>query len=448
MGEYINRTMQMTGHRIRTDKGLAGQLLFFIIWPFGALLHSLQNIKSKNFLVIYSLFCIVFCWNMDVVTRSYDDLSGMASMFMEVDSSSATFFKTLHDYVTFSPDAPREIYVYFMMWLTRLFSDNPHTFFMLCAIPYLFFQVKCFRMFIEDERFMNGLMGVLIIFLFMWPRDIITVQNPRFTTALWLCVYVIMKSFHPSTKGYKHYFWLLLAPTIHSSFWFIAPLILLCIYVGKSVKNSGWLVTLVYISVPFSFLSSDIISNSAEYLSFLPFSEALQVWAFGYMTTEAEQVQASGSGFYWVPIFFDIAKNIAYLLVPLAIIRKQRHLLRDDNVRHLLSCYLFLFAISNFIRVMPVLGNRFYWFVQILSIYVLFKVYGMKSKLYFVILFGCSWGIFTRYFFGGAVSRSVPLIIFYTPLPYLIYKYWGITKMNVVETDFNVIDYLFNGRNY
>lgn len=427
------------------SKNIYGQLIFFVIWPFGALLHSLRNIKSKNFLIIYTLFCILFCWNMDVVTRAYDDLSGIAAIFMETDSSTPTFFKLFTSYITFSPDAPREIYIYFMMWFTRLFSDNPHTFFALCAIPYLFFQVKCFRMFLEDERFISGLMGVLIIFLFMWPRDIITVQNPRFTTALWLCVYVIMKSFLPSTRNNMHLLWLLLAPTIHSSFWIIAPVLLLCIIIGKNIKQTGWLAVLVYVSIPFSFLNSEVISANAELLTYLPLSDSLTMWAMGYLTSEAEATQTTGSGFYWVPLFFDVAKTIAYLLVPIAIIQKKELLKGNNHISQLISCYLFMFAICNFVRMMPVIGVRLYHFVHILSIYIIFKVYGMNSKLYFIILFACAWSIFTRYFFGGAVSRCVPLIVFYTPLPYIIFEYWGITKMDIVEPDFNVIDYLLNG---
>ena len=442
MGEYINRALLISSNKLRSNNNLAGQLFLFFIWPFGALLQSLRNIKSKNFLIIYSLFCILLCWNLDVVTKAYDDLSGIAYFFMHTDSSTDTFFQRVHAYVTFSPDAPREIYLYFMMWFSRLFSDNPHFFFALCALPYLFFQTKCFKMFLEDDNFRNGLIGILVIFLFMFPRDIITIQNPRFVTGLWLCIYVIMKSFHPATKGNKHLFWLLLAPTIHSSYWFLAPVMLLCVFVGRSVRQPGWLIALVYISIPFSYMSSDIISNNVGILSLLPFSDSLGAWAVGYASSTVESTQVSGSGFYWIPVLFGILKKTAYLIVPIMIIQKRDIINKQTTTSRLVSCYLFLFAIANFVQSMPVLGVRFFLFVQILTIYVLFRVQGFNTKLYYIILVALTWDVFSRYFFGGAVSRVVPLILFYTPLPYIIFKYWGKTTMDVVTPEFNIEDYL------
>lgn len=442
MGKIINRVMIQSGFKLHTDRGLVSQLLLFIIWPFGALLQSLRNIKSRNFLVIYSLFCVLMCWNFDVVTYVYDDFSGIAYFFMHTDSSTDAFFRRLHAYVTFSPDAPREIYLYFMMWFSRLFSGNPHFFFALCAIPYLFFQTKCFKMFLEDDNFKNGLLAFLVLFLFMFPRDIITVQNPRFVTGLWLCVYVIMKSFHSATKGNKHLLWLLLAPTIHSSYWFLAPIMLLCILVGRTARRPSWLVVLVYVSIPFSYMSSDIISSNINILSLLPLSDSLGEWAEGYASSSVESTQATGSGFYWIPVLFSILKKTAYLIVPIMILQKRELINKQSSTGRLISCYLLLFAIANFVQSMPVLGVRFFLFVQILSIYVLFKVCGLNTNLYYIILFALAWDIFSRYFFGGAVSRIVPLIVFYTPLPYIIMKYWGKTTIDVVTPEFNIEDYL------
>ena len=293
MGNNIKYTLSKSNLRIKD--GSAGQLLFFIIWPFGALLYSLRDMKSRNFLIIYTLFCILMCWNLDIKGKTYDDLSGICYMFMNTDSSTEAFLYNLRAYVIQSPDAPREIFIYFMMWLTRLFSDNPHTFFALCSLPYLFFQIKCFKAILEDEKFVNGLTGVLIIFLFMWPRDIITVQNPRFTVGLWLCIYVFIKSFLPSTKGNKHLLWLLLAPTIHSGFWIIASILLVCILVGKVTKHYRYLIPLVYLSIRFSFLSIDLMSQFS--ISFFPQGSALDIWNSNYMTLEVEQTSSGTGGF-------------------------------------------------------------------------------------------------------------------------------------------------------
>lgn len=401
--------------------------LFFLVWPFGALISTLRNMKGSNFLFIYTLFCILFCWNLDVRNHlRYDDLSGIAGIFMANDLTTSDFLDILHKYITGHDDATRELYLYFMIWLTRLFSNNPHTFFALCSIPYLFFQIKCFKIIIDNPKFQNGLVGFLTIFLFMLPRDIITVQNPRFTTALWLCIYVIMKYFSEGKGNWKVLLWLLLTPLIHSSYWLFIGIFAVGL-LSKHFQNI--LMPLVYLSIPFSYMSADIL-GSFDIVSIIPLPESLNNWVLSYLKRETDVVSTEGSGFYWIPILFRLLKTTAYLLVPFWVWKKRRVLNANPHTKALFSFYLFFFAIVNFIQVIPVLGARYMWFVQILSIYMLFLAYGDKAKSYlYIILFANAWFIFCRYFYGGAVSSSVPPIIFYTPAPYLIAHYWGIEEM-------------------
>lgn len=72
----------------------------------------------------------------------------------------------------------------------------------------------------------------------------------------------------------------------------------------------------------------------------------------------------------------------------------------------------------NFIQFVPVVGERYYWIVQILSIFFWFKViYPKHNKILLLILFSCSYHILRRYFYGGAVASSVPLEIFIPHCP-------------------------------
>lgn len=405
-------------------------ILFFLIWPFGALLSTLKNMKGKHFLFIYTLFCILLCWNMDVRNKaSYDDLSGIADIFMYNNLTTSDFLDILGKYFSGHADATRELYLYFMIWFTRLFSDNPHTFFAICSLPYLFFQVKSLKIIIDNPKFHNGWIAFLFIFLFIMPRDIITVQNPRFTTALWICIYVIMKYY--SRKGsWKTLLWLLLTPFIHSSFWFFIGIFT----IGLFSKHFQYiLMPLVYISIPFSYMSTEF-TNSMDISSIIPLPGSLNEWVTSYLNKESEIISHGTGGLYWVPTMFDFLKTTAYLIIPILLWRKRELL----NIQHksLFSFYLFLFAIVNFLQPVPVLGTRFMWFVQILSIYMLFLAYGDNAKKFLIIiLIANSWLIFNRYFYRGAVARSVPTIIFYTPAPYIIYEYWGLDHIETAELE-------------
>lgn len=403
-------------------------ILFFLIWPFGALLSTLKNVKGKQFLFIYTLFCILFCWNMDVMNPlRYDDLGNISLMFTYNDLTTADFRDILDKYFSGHPDATRELYLYFMIWFTRLFSDNPHMFFAMCSLPYLFFQVKCFKIIIDNPKFHNGWTYFLFIFLFMLPRDIITVQNPRFTTALWICIYVIIKYY--SGKGsWKTLLWLALTPLIHSSFWVFIGIF----FIGLFSKNfQNILMPLVYLSIPFSYMSTEF-TNALDITSIIPLPDSISSWASSYLEKETTSKEYGTSGLYWVPILFDFIRRTIYLIVPFKLWEKREEINRKHKA--LFSFYLFLYAFVNFMQPVPVMGERYIWFIQILSIYMLFIGYGDKAKkILMIILIANSWLIFNRYLYRGAVANNVPKTIFYAPAPYIISEFWGVERMNIID---------------
>lgn len=419
MNSYIYRS---------TKKERFYYILFFLIWPFGALLSTLKQMKGKHFLFIYGLFCILFCWNMDVTNPNrYDDLGNISLLFTYNNLSTSEFLDIVNKYVTGHAYATRELYLYFMIWLTRLFSDNPHTFFALCSIPYLFFQIKCFKIIIDDPKFQNGWIGFLFIFLFMLPRDIITIQNPRFTTALWLCIYVILTYFRKE-RNRRTLLWLVLTPIIHSSFWFFIGLFFVGLFIKLPLKT---LMIFVYISIPFSYLSTDI-TNSLNIASIIPLPDSLNAWVTSYLGRESSAKVYGTAGMFWIPILFDFLRNTVYLMVPILLWKKKR--LVTEEYKPLFSFYLFFYAVVNFLQPVPVLGGRYMWFVQILSIYMLFIAYGNQAKKYLlIILLANSWFIFNRYLFRGAVANCVPTVIFYAPTPYIINEYWGVERMNIID---------------
>ena len=196
------------------NRNLAFKLILFICWPFGALIATLNRLKSTTFYVIYFLFCVLFCWHMNPVHLDrYDDLMGIAGTFMFNVIPTEVLLQQIQDYFTFSPNAPRELYINILCWFVHQFSNNPHVFFAVASIPFLIFQTKSFKLITDDNKFKNGsLLCFLVLFLFMLPRDIITVQNPRFTTALWMSVYAILKFWGEGYRKFKYVFLLCLTP--------------------------------------------------------------------------------------------------------------------------------------------------------------------------------------------------------------------------------------------
>ncbi|WP_300646015.1 EpsG family protein [uncultured Duncaniella sp.] len=399
---------------------MAVLLLVFIIYPFGAFLLALTQTKRRSSYVIYALWGLVFVWHMNPTSAErYDDLRGILD---RINGFNLTFNELSDQFIamiTFAPNAPKEWFESFMIWLSKNITANPHFYFVLCAIPWLFFELSSLNRITSDPKFRQSFICIVILLLFVIPRDIISLQNPRFTTATWCAIYSTLGYF--SSKKHKTIYLLLifLTPLIHSAFWFYIIVFVAGLVMYHFPKLS---VTLLYASVPFSFLSYDLFV-SINYNS-LPLPSVLSNWINRYLSEEFYNTfvdKSGGSGFYWIGNLFLLIMKGAYLIIPIYLIKYKEELMKQHNLWRLCRYFIFFFAIVSFIQCVPVLGERFFWLVRIMAIYIWFKaIYPKHNWVIWLILFSCSWSIFRRYFYHGAVESSVPKEIFYETLPQAI----------------------------
>ena len=330
-------------------------------------------------------------------------------------------------YFSFSEGAPKELYMNILIWFSGLFSPNPHLVFTVAAIPWLFFFLKSLKEITSDSKFQAGswlCLGILLLFVF--PRDILTLQNPRFTTGVWMIIYACIRLFGTGRNRLRYIWLILITPIIHSGFIPFALLTPIALIMARHFKAS---MILFIISIPFSSFVYDLIIGVDFTKLFLP--DSISRWIIGSLSEASYSkfvLREGGSGFYWVGSIFRYLMQIAYLTIPVLLWRERKSLIEiNSNTRRFTTFYIFLFAVVNFIQFIPILGERYYWFIRIFSVLIFFKVLYPKYKWWvWVCLFACSFYIFTRYFYHGAVSSSVPLEIFYAPTPYLIWDFLGI----------------------
>lgn len=423
------------------DQQIGIKLILFCICPFAAFIYSLKDAASRSSYVIYALFGILFCWHMNPTgVERYDDLSGILLYIARFDYNHAynSLQEEIAAYLSFSDNSPKELYMDLLIWISRFFSDNPHFVLAIAAIPFLFFQLKSLALITDDERFKNrNIYCLLILLLFVFPRDIISVQNPRFATGVWMAVYATIQFFKSVSKRQKIKYLLLifLTPTIHAAFW---------VYVG--IFMGGWLffirrpkisIILLYLSVPFSYFSYDLLTQLN--ISELSLPPAFELWINNYLSEEKFNMyilHEGASGFFWVQESFHFIMRTTYLLVPIMLWYVRKDISKRADISCFFSFYLFFYAVVNFIQFIPVLGTRYFWLVQIFSVYVFFKAFGINRnrKFIYCLLFACSYDILRRYLYKGAVYSSVPVEIFFMPLPYLIYDHWGITSYDIMRS--------------
>lgn len=405
---------------IRDDKNLPLKLLFFFIWPFGCFLYSIKTANAKTSYIIFFLFSILICWHMTPVNLhgAYDDFIGILLRFQDESYTFQQLLTEISKIVSFDDDAPKEIYEHVLNWFVKCFTDNYHFFFMFASIPVALCQLGTLRRITGDYRYRNDIWGIIALICFIVPRDIITVQNPRFTTGLWICIFFSIQYLCENRK-IKYLIPILLAPFIHSGMWLYTIICVMYIFVAcsRSIYRLFALIT-----IPLAFFDANLLQNLQ--LNILP--DGLRSWAEYYISDESYSkfvLNSEGTGFAWVTTAFDLLKKIIVVLMTITLIKNEKVVDQNVESSSLYNFYLFLYGVTNIIQFVPVLGARYFWFVQILCFLIWYKtLYYTYRKISLLLLFSYSFGMLIRYgyLWGGALSVTTPLDLYYTPLPYLI----------------------------
>lgn len=401
------------------------KLLFFLLWPFGAWLDALKNANSKTSYVIFFLFSILICWHFSEtgLTQRYDDFMGIRDRFLFSYYSFEQISNDLTSYVKMSDDAPKDMYENILTWFVKaLFGDNYHFFFLIASIPVAICQLNVMKYITGDKKFISGsLLGFWILAMFILPRDIVTVQNPRFATGFWVSVLCTINYFCGYGKKTFYFILIFLAPFFHSGLWVYIGLFLASVVIPSKTRTFE---VLAFVSIPFMFFDAGFLSHLN--VSFLP--DGLRFWAELQMNDDSYAtfvLKEGKSGFYWITDGFNMLMRFAYIYMTWEIIKKRESIVKNNEIKTFYHFYLIAFTFINLIQFVPIIGERYYWFTRVFCLFLWFKVFfpTHKKTLYFLV-FACSWSIFERYGYinGGALLCNTPLDLYIMPLPYLIGK--------------------------
>lgn len=402
------------------------KVVLFLLCPFVGWLYSLRSANTRSSMVIFFLFSLLICWHFSPTGYNdhYDDFLGIMDRFEDDNFTTAEIWREIRDFFSFSKDAPKELYEDVLNWFVKSFTNNYHIFFLLAAIPVAFCINKFVKMFVTDTRFTPNLFGIITVFLAILPRDIVTVQNPRFATGFWVCTMCTIM-YYCYGKRWRYVLPILCAPIFHSGMWMYVALFFASLFVPKNIKL--WRI-IALCTIPFMFLDPDLFQNFD--FSILP--PGIQGWAERYMSDQAYAtfiLNEGKSGFWWVASIFNFLLRIAYIWMTISLMCNYKTICQDEDARRIYPFYLILFSVVNMIQFVPVLGGRYYWFTRVFCLFIWFKAfYGIKShmkEIYFLLI-PCSWSMINRYgyFLGGALSTNTPIDLFYAPLPYLVGKGW------------------------
>lgn len=406
------------------------KLLFFIIWPFGSWLYSLKNANSKSSYMIYVLFGMLLCWSMYYDNeRAYLDYIHYAQGFYMQEHVSFNEMIEHVKEILAGESYEKDIYRYIMVWFSQTISNNFHVMFVLASIPFMYFMLKCVKLITNDkEAFRNTFICLSLLFLFIYHRDIIRVQNFRFATATWVFVYSLLMTYY---KSKKYILLSLLTPLIHASFGVLCVVFLIYELLLNHFHSS--LKIFFLITIPFAFFASDFLSQINISLSFLPQNLSRMVEL--YMSEETDKTwgienRYSGSGFYFVSIFFFLLQRICFIMVPLLIFKIGNKVDFGKSEKKLFHCYVLLFAITNLLQTFPVISSRFWSVVAIFTGFMVIKYmykYNMYRGFIYVYIFSFTLD-FLLVYIPKLYLSLLPLDFYFNNAISLILKHIGVTN--------------------
>lgn len=399
------------------------KLVIFIIWPFGAWLYSIKTANTKSSMVIFLMFSLLVCWHFSPTGYNdrYADLLGIIDRFNGSTFTASMILQEIGSFFSFSEDAPKELYEHILIWFTKsLAGNNYHFYFLFAAIPVAVCHFKAVKIVVTDPRFSPSVAGLVVLLMLILPRDIITVQNPRFVTGFWICV-ICTIFYYCKRKSWIYAIPIFISPFFHSGMWVYVGLFAITLFIPKFTKIFQ---IIAICTIPFIFFDADLFANFD--VSFLP--PGIQRWTERCMSEAAYShfiLNEGKSGFWWVQASFKFAMKIAYVYVTISMVRNYRTLEQNCVARKIYPFYLILFAAVNMIQFIPILGERYFWFTRIFCILVWFKAFfhipSHRKELY-ILLGTCFYDIVTRYgyFLGGVLSTTTAIDLYYSPLPYLM----------------------------
>lgn len=415
-------------------------MLLFVIWPFGSLLYSFfKETNSKSSYLIYYLFFILFAYHMDLISKSdSSDFLVLSTYFLNHSFS----WSEINNYLTLILIAPtgldRYSYVNILSFITHSFSNNPHVFFAVAAVPCAYFFLKTMRFFTSDSFFNPKRFTPLFLLLcafFIQSIAPVGIGNPRWITAAWISCYFLFTLYLGNYVKFKKKWYhiayfvpLLFTPFIHPSFWFFIAVSVIIYFIPKSI-HFGLILSFVSIALSFViynalipiFTTGGFLDASTYEWSSVYAAEGNDNW-FSYENTR---------GAYNLTGKFEMLQHYFFCIVPYLIYRfKRKNILNDKNIKSFFLFYLYYTCFVGLFWEVPSLGKRFFLIQIVMSCYLWLKmVYPKHQRWTYVFVFANIMQIYIQIFNNHATM--VPISLYFEPLPMLILDFYGSTSIGV-----------------
>lgn len=211
-----------------------GIFLFWLFWPFGALVHALSHFKSTTTKMIVWLFCVYF----GAAFVIPEDKPGAADsarysrnliIMHETPITLSELGESIYDPKTNVVD----IYQPLITWIVAMFTDNPKWLFIIFSAVFGFFYVNNLWLVFEQIKRKPSWLSIVFLVAIALTIPIWYVNGVRMYTAAHIFLFGILSYFLKSNK--KGLLWLLLSVFVHFSFIFPLAIFITYLVIPKSI---------------------------------------------------------------------------------------------------------------------------------------------------------------------------------------------------------------------
>lgn len=411
------------------SSGASKALIVFFIQPFLGFLMSLRHLSTRTGKFVFIAFATLWGYCQSFTYTPTDGYRIAARFCQYPVNNFSDIFKA------FSEGKAVDIYLLFTNYIVHSFSSNPKVYFAILGLVFGLFCCETISSLVKEQVISDKHLILLLVLLFS-TNSFSWLTAPRFFTASWLAAMIFLKI------SRKQKYWVLLAlflPLIHFSFLPIS-LVLIVAALSKSMLSSfpGFLYILVMIVFVLSFIlpetviagliPQEALDDSSKLASKYTYVDGI------HSDRIIREYSAYREANMLITNLFHLAMKIGSFLI-LSYLYLKRNLIKKHPLVWDTFIMVLIVAIGAFfMSIIPSSGWR-YIIVLWLFIYVLLHRYYnifRPAKFSRVILFLYAINVYTIAFMFYVAYRTVDLILFYAPLPFVIVHGLGFGPISFV----------------
>jgi len=389
------------------------KFVLFIINPFVSGINSIININKKNALSFLYLWFIIFGIGFVDKNESLDSAFYIEDFYSQSHISASEYRALISDYFT-NESNTKDIYTLTVNFIVSRFTNNYHWVFFVYSIVFGFFYTRCLKYLLP--YFSKTPFFYILFLLFCFSNPIFNINGVRFWTAAWIGVYALFKIL--IEKNYYFFALLAVTPLVHGSFVFWIIVFIVALYVPK--PQSLW--TILYVLSFFVSITSSL-NIVTGYSKFMPQYLSHMLWNYALSNGAMNKMAGVGRNLPLYVRILDELPNIMLSVLTIILIAKKKELEKFDTKKSLISVYLVLVTIVNYVMSVPSLGARFQKLTIPLLVFIWLYYYKKLQKINWVLyLVPIAYSYKILYWIRYMLSvTDLGLYIF--PAPVTIFKY-------------------------